>query len=360
MARLLPLHIPTSISRILCLFCLGLSSGCYIWNVETRIEVVEAQMARMAQAEAKRCAPETFAEFAATIEATKRKLAQEGRFRAAAELHRSERLSREMEMRLRACQETDRDKDGIPDFLDGAADAPEDFDEFADEDGIPDPDNDNDGIPDPADRCPTIPEDFDLFADGDGCPDPDNDNDGIPDAEDADPDRAEDRDLFHDEDGIPDPDNDNDGIPDPEDLAPNSPETFNGYADEDGLPDAAPQRFSIRRPRMIEIRNPIAFAPGKSDLLPESFATLDEIAAILERFPDLRLEIIGYTDNRGDPKRNLRLSLKRAQRVKEYLRLKGISEGRLIATGKGAADPIAPNDTEEGRARNRRIEFRIR
>ncbi|MBN1349514.1 hypothetical protein JXJ21_08905 [candidate division KSB1 bacterium] len=114
----------------------------------------------------------------------------------------------------------DTDKDGIEDRLDKNPLAPEDYDGFNDDDGIPDLDNDNDGIVDAKDKSPNTPEDFDGFQDDDGIPDPDNDKDGIPDSEDSCPDVAEDIDGFQDENGCPDLDNDNDGIPDKEDACP--------------------------------------------------------------------------------------------------------------------------------------------
>src|SRR5690606_25077486 len=105
----------------------------------------------------------------------------------------------------------DTDGDGYLDDEDECPTEPEDFDNFEDEDGCPDPDNDKDGIPDVEDSCPNIPEDFDGDEDEDGCPegtDGDRDGDGIPDSEDECPDEPEDVDGFEDEDGCPDPDND--------------------------------------------------------------------------------------------------------------------------------------------------------
>src|SRR5207237_6221351 len=109
----------------------------------------------------------------------------------------------------------DRDGDGIKDDVDKCPEDLEDFDDFEDEDGCPDPDNDRDGIPDVDDKCPNEPETENGFQDEDGCPDSvelDRDGDGIPDSRDKCPDDPEDKDGFEDEDGCPDPDNDKDGI----------------------------------------------------------------------------------------------------------------------------------------------------
>ncbi|HVR61992.1 MAG TPA: transporter, partial [Polyangia bacterium] len=134
----------------------------------------------------------------------------------------------------------DRDGDGYKDDVDKCPDDPEDFDDFEDEDGCPDPDNDRDGIPDKLDKCPNEPETKNGFEDEDGCPDSldlDRDGDGIPDKVDKCPDDPEDKDGFEDEDGCPDPDNDKDGIPDVDDLCPNDPEDKDGFEDQDGCPD---------------------------------------------------------------------------------------------------------------------------
>ena len=120
----------------------------------------------------------------------------------------------------------DRDGDGYKDDVDQCPDDPEDFDDFEDEDGCPEPDNDKDGILDVDDKCPNDPETKNGYQDEDGCPDNttfDRDGDGIPDDVDKCPDDPEDKDNFEDEDGCPDPDNDKDGILDVNDLCPNDP-----------------------------------------------------------------------------------------------------------------------------------------
>ncbi|MEZ4368821.1 MAG: hypothetical protein R2939_21460 [Kofleriaceae bacterium] len=131
----------------------------------------------------------------------------------------------------------DRDGDGYKDDVDECPNEPEDFDEFEDADGCPEPDNDRDGILDDDDECPLDPEDKDGFEDEDGCPDGDindRDGDGILDDVDQCPDDPEDKDGFEDEDGCPDPDNDQDGILDVDDLCPDDPEDMDEWEDEDG------------------------------------------------------------------------------------------------------------------------------
>ncbi|WP_051904519.1 OmpA family protein [Hippea jasoniae] len=87
---------------------------------------------------------------------------------------------------------------------------------------------------------------------------------------------------------------------------------------------------------------------------------LHVVAEILKQQPDKRVLIIGYTDNVGSDAYNLKLSLQRAQSVADYLiYVEGINKGRIKIEGKGKADPIANNNTEEGRAKNRRVEIKI-
>ncbi|MCA9571000.1 MAG: hypothetical protein KC656_24335, partial [Myxococcales bacterium] len=105
----------------------------------------------------------------------------------------------------------DTDEDGLLDKVDACVEDPEDFDDFEDTDGCPEPDNDGDGVLDGDDRCPLEPEDPDGWEDADGCPDPDNDGDGVLDGDDRCPIEPEDRDGWEDADGCPDPDNDGDG-----------------------------------------------------------------------------------------------------------------------------------------------------
>jgi outer membrane protein OmpA-like peptidoglycan-associated protein len=252
------------------------------------------------------------------------------------------------------CPDLDNDGDGIPDKLDRCPDLAEDLDGFQDDDGCPDNDNDGDGIPDVRDKCPNEPEDFNGFQDTDGCPDAqlvsDRDGDGIPDKLDRCPDQAEDRDGFQDDDGCPDLDNDGDGIPDAQDKCPNEAETKNGYQDDDGCPDTAPAQQAT-------VLEGLVFASGSAALPPGADALLEPFARELAAHPSLTLDVRAYTDDRGDAAANRRLSERRAQAVRARLLGFGVAPERVRARGLGAADPVAPNDTPEGRARNRRIEI---
>lgn len=103
----------------------------------------------------------------------------------------------------------------------------------------------------------------------------------------------------------------------------------------------------------------IEFESGKATLTPSGRAILDEMAAAMQKLKERKVEIIGHTDNQGLRASNQGLSQARAEAVKTYLASHGIKEALLSASGQGADRPIAGNDSVEGRARNRRIEFRM-
>nr|WP_051482072.1 OmpA family protein [Paraburkholderia nodosa] len=102
----------------------------------------------------------------------------------------------------------------------------------------------------------------------------------------------------------------------------------------------------------------IEFETGSATLTPQGRAILDQMAAVLVKMNTRTVAIIGHTDNAGNRTSNIALSQARADAVKGYLVAKGISPQQMSATGVGPDQPIASNDTSDGRARNRRIEFR--
>jgi len=294
------------------------------------------------------------------------------------------------------CPEDDNDQDGILDINDSCPNDPEDYDGFQDQDGCPDVDNDQDGIWDAQDACPMDPEDIDGFQDMDGCPEPDNDQDGILDPQDACPMVAEtfngfqdqdgcpddkpfidtdgdgyqdevdqcpldpeDFDGWQDEDGCPDLDNDQDGILDTVDQCPFDPETVNGYLDEDGCPDTAPSRVVVEKSKIV-ITEKIFFDYNKAIIKPMSFELLDEVAQVINDHPHItRIQVEGHTDSDGSETYNEKLSQRRAEAVVEYLINASVESGRLSAKGFGESTPIDTNETTEGKARNRRVEFTI-
>jgi OOP family OmpA-OmpF porin len=103
----------------------------------------------------------------------------------------------------------------------------------------------------------------------------------------------------------------------------------------------------------------IEFEPGSAVLRPEAWPILDELAAAMGRLKGRHFEVIGHTDALGSRAGNVSLSLARAQAVKRYLVGKGVPSEAVATSGMGPDQPVASNDTEAGRARNRRIEFRV-
>jgi outer membrane protein OmpA-like peptidoglycan-associated protein len=101
----------------------------------------------------------------------------------------------------------------------------------------------------------------------------------------------------------------------------------------------------------------INFETGKSTINPDSAKTLDAAAAALKAAGDLRVEVAGHTDNVGTPEANLKLSQDRAQAVMAALAERGVKADRLTAKGYGQTAPVADNRTEDGRAKNRRVEL---
>ncbi len=139
-------------------------------------------------------------------------------------------------------------------------------------------------------------------------------------------------------------DSDGDGVVDSKDQCPNT---------------AAGVKVDTKGCKIPEVvvLHGVNFASGSDRLLPESLAVLDEVAATLRKYPEMVVEVAGYTDNTGSRAFNERLSYRRAKAVRSYLITKGVAPEQLIAKGYGPANPVASNSTPEGRAKNRRVEL---
>lgn len=213
-------------------------------------------------------------------------------------------------------------------------------------------DTDGDGLLDKDDECPTKRELFNGFMDEDGCPESDRDGDGFWD--DPDQDKCPDEPGVA-PDGCPVRDTDGDGIMDDEDKCPEEPETNNGFEDDDGCPDEVPKEVE----RFMGVIDGIHFDTGKDSIRTDSRTVLNRAVDILKKYPSIRIEISGHTDNRGRESFNQKLSERRADSVKRYLVDQGVDISRIEARGAGITQPIADNATRDGRAKNRRIEFKV-
>lgn len=168
----------------------------------------------------------------------------------------------------------------------------------------------------------------------------DSDGDGVIDANDKCPNTPAGRKVNADGCEL---DSDGDGIVDGVDKCPTV------YAKTaDGCPEAAPKKLVLEG---------VNFANNQATLLPESSATLDQAAATLKEWGDVKVEVAGHTDSVGKDSYNLALSQRRAETVRQYLIDKGIAADRLSARGYGETKPVADNATEAGRAQNRRVEL---
>ncbi len=105
--------------------------------------------------------------------------------------------------------------------------------------------------------------------------------------------------------------------------------------------------------------NAVRFDTNKSSLTATAQQNLDKLVPVFKEYPNTNIQIFGYTDSTGAAEYNLTLSDQRAASVKNYLVNKGIDASRFTTEGMGIADPIATNDTAEGRSQNRRVEFAI-
>ncbi len=232
----------------------------------------------------------------------------------------------------------DSDGDGIPDNDDECPNmaGPESSK------GCPQKDSDGDGVLDADDRCPSIK----GTASNGGCPEiKDADGDGIADAEDKCPNKYGSK-LYN---GCPD--SDGDGLDDSRDRCPNAA----GPVDNNGCPKMTQEDRQVLDLAMRAVQ----FDSGKSTLKGESYAILDQIVSILQRYPSYILSIEGHTDNTGNANSNLVLSQKRAKACYDYLVGRGISTTRVSSQGFGETSPIAENNTLKGRTLNRRVEFNV-
>jgi len=215
-------------------------------------------------------------------------------------------------------------------------------------------DSDGDGYPDGMDNCPNDKEDGKKPRKTDGCPaEADRDEDGIPDRLDRCPDDKEDLDKIEDKDGCPEDDADKDMVLDKVDDCPTEPGPPNADKSKNGCPTLT----KVTEDGSITLLKNIEFGSGNATIKPVSYPILNEVLIFLKSKTEVRLAIHGHTDSIGKRETNIKLSKDRALAVLNWLKGKGVAASRLESEGFGPDKPIAPNETPEGRAKNRRVEF---
>ena len=107
------------------------------------------------------------------------------------------------------------------------------------------------------------------------------------------------------------------------------------------------------------VLNNIQFKVASADLLKEGKTELNKVAELIKQYPKIEIELSGHTSAEGESEMNRKLSLRRVESCRKYLSENGISEDRISTIGYGPDKPIAPNDTENNRAKNRRVELKI-
>jgi OOP family OmpA-OmpF porin len=254
----------------------------------------------------------------------------------------------------------DRDSDMIADYLDSCPDVRGQITAK----GCPD--KDLDSVPDVEDHCPDIFGPVATF----GCPD--RDLDSVLDA----------NDICPDEKGLVSmqgcPDADLDSVPDKDDLCPGEKgpislrgcpdRDFDGIADKDDLcPDVAgiiankgcPEMKEEEKKVFEEALTGLQFETGKDKIKKLSYPVMDAVVKVMSEHPEYKLVISGHTDNTGTAVKNQELSEERAAAAKNYLTSHGIDGSRITSAGYGDTMPVDDNKTSRGRAKNRRVEFKV-
>ena len=299
---------------VLCLFQLGCETRA---RLDSQINSLRQQLAQIDAQGARVCAPREFAAAEANLDFAREEWTEREYMTCQDHLVIAGNNIKAAQTWLTNCVESvppDKDGDKVPDFQDRCPDTPGPVENQ----GCPWPDKDGDKVPDHLDKCPDVP----GLVENQGCP-ADRDGDGVPDAEDKCPDEA-------------------------------------GPAENQGCPKKMTETDNIRvTDNAIMLKKQINFATNRFDIPPDSYGILNDIVKVLQENKTWRIAIEGHTDNRGGRPKNMKLSQARADSVRQYLISHGIDADRLTSTGYGPDRPIGSNTTNEGRAKNRRTEFRI-
>ena len=218
-------------------------------------------------------------------------------------------------------------------------------------------DSDGDGVVDGKDKCPGTPAGRKVNADG--C-ELDSDGDGVVDGKDKCPATPAGRKVNADGCEL---DSDGDGIVDGEDKCPTVyAKTADGCPPPAAAvapvaePAPAPAPVPAPVPKTLKLEG-VNFDYDQAVVRQQDFAVLDQAAATLKEWGEVKVEVAGHTDSRGADGYNMKLSQRRAEAVRSYMIDKGVSADRLTAKGYGESRPVADNGTEDGRFQNRRVEL---
>ncbi|MCU0371208.1 MAG: OmpA family protein, partial [Bacteroidales bacterium] len=193
------------------------------------------------------------------------------------------------------------------------------------------------------DQCPDLAGPVDQG----GCPFLDTDSDGVKDADDRCPNQA----GPPENNGCPYSDTDGDGVIDKEDRCPLTP----GDPANAGCPVIKVEEAAVLKTAFENLE----FETGKAVIRSSSFASMNELAALLISKPTWKLRISGHTDDVGSDASNMTLSKNRAQATGKYLQGKGVAPSQIITEWFGETRPIADNTTPDGRQKNRRVEMQV-
>lgn len=277
----------------------------------------------------------------------------------------------------------DRDKDGVKDKADRCPGTPAGESVDAAGCSASQRDSDGDGVKDNADRCPNTPAGEAVDAEGCSASQKDGDGDGVVDNLDKCLDTPAGEAVDHDGCSASQLDSDGDGVMNNVDQCPDTPagelvdaggcSASQRDFDGDGVSDAVDRCPNTPAGTAVDLNGcsklfmeggkalaleGVLFKTGSAAMTPMSQSVLDKVAVALMNNPAVRAEVGGHTDNVGDAKSNQRLSQKRADAVRNYLIKKGVPADQVTAVGYGQTQPIAPNETTDGRAQNRRVELK--
>lgn len=241
----------------------------------------------------------------------------------------------------KGCPWEDSDKDGILDDVDKCPNVIGD----KNNEGCPWNDSDGDGITNNKDNCPNIA----GPNENQGCPWTDTDKDGLIDTMDKCPNIA----GPNENNGCPWSDTDGDGILDLKDKCPN----VVGILELEGCPKPKVEKEVLDQ--LNAYARTILFNTGKATFRKEAYVTLNAIYRIMVEYKDATFIIEGHTDNTGTPQENQTLSELRANAVADFIMVRGVHANRIKAIGYGETKPISSNDTEKGRALNRRVVIKV-